>query len=509
LLNGSGFFSKKNEPQYDRLRKTVKLIENRGGLMKVSKTSLILVFILSCILTSVGQTSETPAEKRAGELVRLFNAGSRTEFRKYVAENFGAEMRKLPLEQHLGFFSSVHDASRGYQIEGVQETEPNRVTLLLKNKLTGEFEALAVAVEAAAPHRIAQIGFRLPKPPDSGSGKKLSEKQIAAELEVYLKKISDADLFSGAVLLAKDGKIVFKQAYGEAHKDFGAANRVDTKFNLGSMNKMFTAVAVAKLVEDGKLSYEDPLGKFIPDFPDRESAEKIRIKHLLSHTAGLGGYFSETWAKTSREQIRTIDDMMNLVREEEKTLKFEPGTRWGYSNTGMLVLGKVIEIVSGKSYFEYVGEQIYKPAGMADTGCYELDKVNPNLAVGYEKNYTDEGIEFKNNIFIHVMRGGPQGGCYSTVEDLLKFERSLRGGKLVGGETVKLLTSAKPELNSPNYGYGFQTDAGGKSFGHSGGFVGISSNLEIYPESGWTLIVMSNYGRSGQRVMQKMQRLTD
>jgi CubicO group peptidase (beta-lactamase class C family) len=284
------------------------------------------------------------------------------------------------------------------------------------------------------------------------------------------------------------------------------ANKIDTKFNLGSMNKMFTAVAIAQLVERGKLSFDDPLSKFIPDFPDKGSAEKIKIKHLLTHTAGLGGYFSDRWNNISRAEFRTVDDMMKMAKEDEKLL-FEPGTRSQYSNTGMLVLGKVIEIVSGQSYFDYVRENIYKPAGMTNTDSYELDKVHRNLAVGYDKKYTDDGTLFSNNIFMHVMRGGPQGGGYSTVEDLLNFDRALRSNKLVGAEYVKILTTAKPELNSPNYGYGFAINPNRKSFGHSGGFPGISSNLEMFPGSGWTAIVTSNYSRGGQPVMQKMRNL--
>ena len=162
-------------------------------------------------------------------------------------------------------------------------------------------------------------------------------------------------------------------------------------------------------------------------------------------------------------------------------------------------------MASGQSYFDYVRENIYKPAGMANTDCYELDKVNQNLAVGYHKQFTDAGVEWSNNVFAHVMRGGPQGGGYSTVEDLLRFDQALRSGKLVKAETLKLLTSPKPELNSPNYGYGFF--AGGPSTGHSGGFLGINSNLEMFLGSGWTAIVMSNYSQGAQPVQTKMSRL--
>lgn len=467
---------------------------------------LIFILILMGMITGAGQT-ENPAETRARELVRFINAGNRAEYQKYVESNFGGEMAKAPMEQHLSIFSSVYDNSRGYEISGVQESKPDQATLLLKNKLTGEWDAIFVAVEAEAPHRITAIGFRPPKLPEN-ENKNLTEKEITREMDSFMKKLVAADVFSGAVLLAKDGVSVYKGAFGMANKDFEAANRIDTKFNLGSMNKMFTAVAIAQLVEKGKLSFEDPLSKFIPEFPDRESADKIKIKHLLSHTAGLGGYFSPGWDKTSRARFRTVDDMMEQAKADEKLL-FEPGSQWRYSNTGMLVLGKVIEIVSGQTYFDYVRENIFKPAGMTNTDSFELDKVNKNLAVGYDKQYTDEGITYNNNIFMHVMRGGPQGGGYSTVEDLLKFSRALRENKLVGAEYVKILTTAKPELNSPGYGYGFQINPGGKSFGHSGGFPGISSNLEIFRDSGWTAIVMSNYSRGGQPVMQKMRRLIE
>ena len=188
--------------------------------------------------------------------------------------------------------------------------------------------------------------------------------------------------------------------------------------------------------------------------------------------------------------------MMALVREDEKDVSFEPGSRWQYSNTGMLVLGKVIEVASGQSYFDYVRENIYKPAGMVNSDTFELDRINKNLAVGYQKRFTDEGIAWSNNIFSHVMRGGPQGGGYSTVEDLLRFDKALRSGKLVSAETFRLLTTPKPEVNSPRYGYGFFAVVDGGPTGHSGGFEGISSDLRMHLASGWTVIVMSNYGGS-------------
>lgn len=472
------------------------------------RTLSLSVLFLAFAGASPAQPSaaQAAAERYTREIAAFVTSGDRSAYRKFVEANFSETFLRIPMEQHLGFLSSMHDQTRGLEVHPVQEWGASEVVALVRSKLTGEWDGLLVRVDAAPPYKISGIGLRPPKPPE-GETKKLSAKEVPLELEAFVKKLAGADIFSGTVLLAKDGNVLYKGAFGMANKDFSVPNRIDTKFNLGSMNKMFTAVAVAQLVERGKLSFEDPLSKFIPDFPNPEAAKKIQIRHLLTHTSGLGGYFSERYRKLSRDQVRTVDDMMKLAREDEKDVAFEPGSRWRYSNTGMMVLGKVIEVASGQSYFDFVRENIYKPAGMTNTDCYELDRVNQNLAVGYDKQFTDEGVRWQNNIFAHVMRGGPQGGGYSTVEDLLRFERALRTGKLVSQKTFRLLTTPKPELNSPNYGYGFGINAAAGSFGHSGGFPGISSNLDMFRDSGWTAIVMSNYSRGSGAVSTKMARL--
>jgi CubicO group peptidase (beta-lactamase class C family) len=450
---------------------------------------------------------ETPAARRVAELVKIINSADAAAVKKFVEETYGGELAQMPMRAHLNFVTKVRDQMRGLELHGLEEGSATEVTALLRSKLTGEWLGLMVSVEAEAPHRIMDIGLRPAKsPPGERTAKKLTDAERARELQAYVQKLAVADVFSGAVLLAKDGKVLFEKAYGEASKDFHAANRTDTKFNLGSMNKMFTAVAIAQLAERGKLSLEDPLAKFLPEFPTKEAAQKIKLKHLLTHTSGLGSYFNKKFMESSRERFRTVDDMMKLA--EGETPAFEPGTKWAYSNTGMLVLGAVIERVTGQSYFDYVRENIYKPAGMTNTDAYELDLVTPNLAVGYEKEFNEDGTyRFRNNIFQHVIRGGPAGGGYSTVGDLLKFDRALRANKLVGAEYVRQLLSARPELNSPEYGYGFRVDTKNRIVGHSGGFSGISSNLDMFLDSGYTAIVMSNYGGGAGPVSNKMQEL--
>ena len=352
------------------------------------KILVVSLLLLSSATAGAQQTStettESPAVRRGRDLIQLINSGDRVAAAAYIKENYAPEFMRIPLSQHLDFVSQVHDTTRGVEFQGVQSSGTNDATLSLKSKLTGNWQELVVRVEPNAPHRIAGIGLRGAAAPASARPKqKLSDAQMAKEMESHMRKLAEADVFSGTVLLAKDGQVIFKGAYGTANKDFNAPNRIDTKFNLGSMNKMFTAVAIAQLVERGKLSLDDPLAKFMPDFPSKDAAEKIKIKHLLSHTAGLGSYFNRKFQESSRELYRTVDEMLKLAQDEK--MAFKPGTRWQYSNTGMLVLGKVIEKASGQDFFEYIRENIYKPAGMINSDCYELDHVNQNLAVGYEK----------------------------------------------------------------------------------------------------------------------------
>ena len=449
------------------------------------------------------QTAAEAAEQRARAWVEAVNSNNRAAWRKFIGENYAKSvLEKVPIEARLNNFARIYDETRGFSVQSVRRNKSNEVFVSARSNLTGMDAEVVVQVEEQSPFNILFISLR---PPAPASDKKLSDKEIVEDLEKHLKKLAAADVFSGAVLMARGNNVLYEKAFGEANKDFKALNNVNTKFNLGSMNKMFTAVSIAQLVEAGKLSFDDPLSKFMPDFPDKEAADKIKIKHLLSHTSGLGNYFNRTFMDGSRARFRSVDDFLELAKDEK--MQFEPGTKWQYSNTGMLVLGKIIEKVSGQNYFEYIRENIYKKAGMTNSDSYDLDSVNTNLAVGYEKDYTEQGIVFRNNIFMHVIRGGPAGGGYSTVGDLLKFANALREGRLVGKEFVKTLTTPKPELNSPNYGYGFSIGTNPETFGHSGGFPGISSELVMFANSDFTGVVLSNYGFGSQNITGKIRGL--
>lgn len=316
------------------------------------------------------------------------------------------------------------------------------------------------------------------------------------ELEALLDKAAAADTFSGAVLVARNGTPVFKKAYGMANQEKRAANRTDTKFNLGSMNKMFTSVAVAQLAERGKLSYDDTIAKHLPDYPDKEVAAKVTIHQLLTHTSGLGNYMSDAWVE-NRAKIKTVADLLPYFANQP--LKFAPGTSWQYSNAGFVVLGLVVEKLSGQSYYDYVRSHIFKPAGMRDTDSYESMSDVANLAVGYTRRGADGRVRPENprrpNTFWLPFKGSPAGGGYSTLEDMLKFDRALRTHKLLSAKFTELITQGKVDAPFGKYAYGFgDSRVNGKRYvGHNGGAPGTAAQFESYTDTGYTLVVLANY----------------
>jgi clostripain len=337
---------------------------------------------------------------------------------------------------------------------------------------------------------------------------------IAKQIETFLDKQVASDQFSGSVLVMKGNKPIIKKAYGLASKAYQAPNRPDTKFNLGSMNKMFTAVAILQLADQGKLGLSDSIIKHWPDYPNKTAAEKVTIHHLLTHTSGLSDYFGNEFMKSSRDRFRKIDDFLPLF--VNKPLEFEPGKRFRYSNAGFMVLGGIVEHVSGQNYFDYVREHIYRPAGMNNTDCYELDQETPNLAVGYTRGRPGAGGKskaWKNNIFLHVIKGGPAGGGYSTAEDLVAFATALRTHKLLSPKLTEVLWTGKVAVGrsgNAKYAYGFFDDKenGKRIVGHGGGFMGINSQLDIYLDSDYTVAVMSNYDPpAAQRIADELRKL--
>jgi CubicO group peptidase (beta-lactamase class C family) len=317
----------------------------------------------------------------------------------------------------------------------------------------------------------------------------------ATELQSYFDTLVTENKLSGVVLVAKDGVTIASKAAGIANKATNALIDLNTKFNLGSMNKMFTAVAVAQLAQAGKLSFTDTVGKHLADYPNKEVADKVTIHQLLTHTSGMGMYWGEKF-REQREKLLTVAAHLPLFAGD--ALAFAPGEKFQYSNAGYMLLGAIIEKVSSQDYHSYVQEHIYKPAGMNDTGFYDPAKATPNLAVGYTRISPDgqPQEEIRDNTNIREIRGGPAGGGFSTAPDLVKFQQALFSYKLLDKAHTELITTGKVDgpRGMGKYGYGFgDNNIGGKrSVGHNGGFPGIAANFEMFPESGYTAVELMN-----------------
>jgi CubicO group peptidase (beta-lactamase class C family) len=368
------------------------------------------------------------------------------------------------------------------------------LTAILGTELSEEYERFVIGVDSKPPYLIVKDELESVAP---SAPLPATDREAREAFGAYVTRMCDRGLFSGAVKVVRAGTLVYEHACGIASRAWGVPNRLDTKFNLGSMNKMFTAVSIAQLVGAGKLSYDDTLAKAWPEYPNRAVAEKITIRQLLSHTSGLGDYFTEEYERTSKERLRAIKDYLPLF--VDKPLLFEPGTKYRYSNAGFMVLGGVVQRVSGEDYFDYVRAHVYVPAGMKDTDAFELDHDPPNLAIGYTADRDDpkEPLvpgRYRNNLYMHVVKGGPAGGGFSTVGDLISFGDALWHGKLLPSAEVATLTTTHGAPEPKSYGYGFAIHMveGQREVGHSGGFPGINSELAMFPDTGLSIAAMGN-----------------
>jgi CubicO group peptidase (beta-lactamase class C family) len=351
-----------------------------------------------------------------------------------------------------------------------------------------------IRFEPIGPNASARIELPATKAPTRALNlvlHRMTEADALAAVSARADKLAGEDELSGAVLVAKDDRVLFSHAYGLADRKSRIPNTIRTRFRIGSMNKMFTAVAILQLVQAGNVQLTAPLGTYLPDYPNREVATKVTIHQLLTHTGGTGDIFGPEF-DAHREELRTLADYVRLYGRRGP--EFEPGSRWAYSNYGFILLGAVIERVTGHSYYDYVHMHIYAPAGMTRTGSLPENHAVPGRSIGYTK--PPGATAWAPNTDTLPYRGTSAGGGYSTVEDLARFAHALLSHKLLSPDTTKLLITGKVKAGpGARYAYGFEDarDADGNGWvGHGGGAPGMNGDLKIYPESGYVVAVLAN-----------------
>ncbi len=432
-----------------------------------------------------------PAEKSAAEQVftdwlAAFNGGDLAALQAFRDKYPMAKDAPAfpPLDTELPF----REQTGGFVLVKAEESTATTYSAIVKERGSDQHARAVVEVEAAPPHLLKRLDLRAIPTPDGLGPQRMNEAEALQALRAEIDKRVAADEFSGAVAIAKDGKVVFSEAYGFADREKKIANTVDTRFRIGSMNKMFTSVALLELVQAGKVKLDAPINTYLNDYPNKDLAAKVTPHHLLSHTGGTGDIFGPDFDK-KRLELRTHADYVKLYGS--RALEFAPGEKWAYSNYGMLLAGYLVEKVTGKSYYDAVAANVYAPAGMTSTASPPEDKHEAGRVVPYSRE--NKKSRWKAVPETLPYRGTAAGGGDSTVTDLISFANALTSHKLIDAKHLELATTRKM-TDGPEYGYGFQseTEHGVRCFGHGGGAPGMNGRLFIC-DSGYTIAVLSNF----------------
>jgi CubicO group peptidase (beta-lactamase class C family) len=462
-----------------------------------------------------------PAARR---VLEALNSGRRENLAQVIENEFHSlAFERRPRTRILDALAEVAAAGGGVEVRKVWTAETYEgAAVLTTRKAVSDFrgrtavrwlyfEAVLAPAGDAQAGRIKDFTLQGIPNPDSASDPALafpdralpSEQAVAAEVQTRLAILADEDRFAGTVLVAKGDRVLFQRAYGDAEKNHHSPNEMDTVFHMASATKMFTSVAIARLVETGKLRFDEKLIEAWPNYPNRAVAERITLAQILNHTSGLGEGLTPDIQRADTP-VRSLADA--VTRSAGNPLLFKPGSRWSYSNLGYMVLGCIIEQQTCLSYEDYVDKNILKPSGLTRTGNHDLTSVIPGLAIGYGRQPDDPlGIRERRSFWPLVLgfRGTSAGGYFSTAPDMLRFLRALRTYKLLGREMTEFITSGKHKLSGGRqYAFGFwDTVLNGKTVrGHGGGGLGYGINTEA--NTFWTpggetndyaVVILSNY----------------
>lgn len=312
------------------------------------------------------------------------------------------------------------------------------------------------------------------------------------KMDALMRQYVENRQFNGSVLVAENGKVVFKKGYGMANMEWNIDNAPDTKFRLGSITKQFTSMLVMQLVEKGKIKVNDKITTYLPDYP-KTTGDKITVHHLLTHTSGIPNYtnFPGFFEKLSRDPYKPE---AFLKQFSELPLEFEPGSTFNYSNSGYFLLGVLIEKVTGKPYDQVLREQILTPLQMNATGYDLYEPILAKRAAGYEK----KGTKYVNAAYLDMTIPYAAGSLYSTVEDLYLWDQALYTDKLISASSKAILFT--PFLSNYAYGWGVNKTKIGElkdslqMIGHSGGINGFNTIITRLPKDKHLVVLLNNTG---------------
>ena len=308
-----------------------------------------------------------------------------------------------------------------------------------------------------------------------------------ARMEQIVQSYVSGKQFMGSALVAQNGKVLLSKGYGFANLEWEIPNSPTTKFRLGSITKQFTAACILLLEERGKLKTDDLVRKYMPDAP--AAWDKVTIFHVLTHTSGIPS-FTEFPDYQPTESIATTPEKL-VARFRDKPLDFQPGEKWSYSNSGYVLLGYLIEKISGQSYSDFVQQNIFTPLGMKDSGYDSNSAIIAHRASGYTPG-KDGPV---NSVYIHMTIPFSAGALYSTTEDLLRWEEGLFSGKVLSAASLQKMTT--PFKQDYAFGVAVRTANGHKVIEHGGGIRGFNTELAYYPDDKLVVAVLGNLNGGG------------
>jgi len=433
----------------------------------------VLVLHAAAQAPSIASLSNDDTGKRVLAYFDAFNSDEPEKLLAFFTENLSPDaLKQRPAEPRAAFHKKVRSDLGKVRLESIVSIGSEEIKVIGRSANGG---AVDYTFGIAPDRKLTMVAVQPMDAPAQGPTVTVPAPSSAAELPQAVTALLDSlakdDKFSGVAFVSKDGSSVVAKAWGMADASRNAPNHVDTRFNLGSINKLFTRIAIGQLVKAGKLTFEDKLSKVLPAYPNKAVADRITIGQIVAMRSGLGDFINDKYWTSDKSKLRSIKDYLPLF--VDAPLEFEPGTRDRYSNAGYLVLGLVIEKLSGQSYYEYVSKNIFQPAGMKDTDSFALENLPSDTAIGYTTKGAAKGRV--PNAKDQPMRGSSAGGGYSTAEDLVRLAAALKAGKLVvPGDDG----SVSGEF---------------RGIGIAGGSEGVNALFATNPTSGYTVVVLSNY----------------
>jgi D-alanyl-D-alanine carboxypeptidase len=411
-------------------------------------------------------------------LVRWLAAFNSARARAYAAFVRAHIPSLVPyLDDDLG----VRETAGGFILLRSEETAPREITAWVRDRNWDRFSRIVLTIGDG---QIDDLSFLSAPPPADFAVRRLSERDALGQLRRKLRVEAAGGRFSGAVLVAKGDTVLFREAYGARTVAPARAATPATRFCIGSMGKVFTAVAVLQLIQNGQLRLTDTIAALLPPYPDTPLARQVTVAHLLTHSGGTGDFFGADYDAHQLE-LRTPSDFVRLFGNREPA--FPPGSRWGYSNFGFILLGAIIEQVSGMPWDAYQETRIFRVAGMMSTSPLASDGNTAEPCAGAAQT----GLR---PLPFYV--GLPAGGGYSTLGDLYRFGAALRETRLLDATHLDLLTRARIAAGSAQWSLGLRVAVrnGASYYGHGGSAPGVNADFAAYPGSGYQTIVLSNRG---------------